>query len=167
MEQPHLQNEPFVVTGQWEFKISTCGLYSTYNLLPQGRGVLALKCHNSICLSAKCCLHESGQTKHKGWYRADANMTITILHLKLHNWHRDNKKEEFRPKNDTWSKSKCHDSRHLYNPSAGSCLHKPGHTKDEGWNYRLTFPHLKLQMKLVDLLRCPLEDRALGKNTSD
>ena len=47
----------------------------------------------------------------------------------------------------------CHDSRHLYKPSAGSCLHKPGHTKDEGWNYGLAVPHLKLQMKLVDLLK--------------
>ena len=61
----------------------------------------------------------------------------------------------------------CHDSRHLYKPSAGSCVHRPGHTKDEGWNYRLAVPHLKLQMKLVDLLWCPLEDRALGKNASD
>ena len=61
----------------------------------------------------------------------------------------------------------CHDSRHLYKPSAGSCLHKPGHTKDEGWNYRLAVPHLKLQMKLVDLLRCRLGGWALGKNRSD
>ena len=120
-----------------EMRIQNFNMRPFFNvqILPQGRGGLALKCHNSICLSAKCCLHESGQTKHKGWYRADTNMTITILHLKLHNWRRDNKKEEVRSKNDKWSKSKCHDSRNLYKPSAGSCLHEFGHTnhKEKNW----------------------------------
>ena len=75
------------------------------------------------------------------------------------------RKEDVRPKN-----VKCSRLPWFQTPLQTICWilpSQPGHTKDEGWNYGLAVPHLKLQMKLVDLLRCRLEDRALGKNTFD
>jgi len=73
---------------EMRFRISTRGHSSMYSLLPQERGGLALKCHDS-----GCCLQESGHTKHKGWNRTNSHVTNGSS-LKAHNrvflWHRDN-----------------------------------------------------------------------------
>ena len=76
-----------------EFRISTCSPSSMYNLSPQERGGLGLRCHNSICWmlppqirNMQSTRDETGQTLR--W------LTNGSSHLKLHNWvflwHRDN-----------------------------------------------------------------------------